>query len=59
MGFAETWKWLVIVQTNCGAEVTRWRCDNKAMATRECEKIRDQIMAGTGDAVAAWVEEAK
>jgi hypothetical protein len=57
MGFAETWRWHVIVQLDNGAEVTRWRCDSQEMARRECDAIKDTIMAGTGDAVDAWVKE--
>lgn len=54
--WGESWPWHVCVLTADGTVKTLWRCATREQATRECELLRDHLMAGTVDNVlAAWV----
>lgn len=57
--WGETWPWHVVVLTADGAEVVQWRCNSREFAHRERDRIQDTIMAGTSDAVAAWIKEVR
>jgi len=57
--WGEVWPWHVLTLTADGAEVTVWRCGTREQANRERDRIQDAIMAGTTDAVAAWVSEVR